>query len=296
MSSCTLKMLRPLLAILTLLILPGSEGLRASADRPSTVTGRLIVHPDFHSDVLNNARAVRVWLPPGYDANRPERYPVLYMHDGQNLFDDATSFVGEWKIDETLTRLIEAESIEPIIVVGIDNMGLARVAEYTVDRGRVRDSEAGGRGGDYMRFIVEELKPFIDSTYATRTDRDSTLVGGSSLGGLISLDLAIAYPEVFARAAVISPSLWWADRATLKRTEGQIERLKSSRLWIDMGTHEGDIIENRPNVHLQNLRDLTEILRAGNIEHRSVEVDGAGHNERAWSARFEQIILYLLNN
>jgi predicted alpha/beta superfamily hydrolase len=289
-------MLNALPAILLLLIAWGSDPARASVERQSTVTGQLVIHADFRSEVLNNARAVRVWLPPGYQAERPERYPVLYMHDGQNLFDDATSFVGEWKIDETLTRLIEAESIEPIIVVGIDNMGLARVAEYTVDRGRVRDSEAGGRGSDYMRFIVEELKPFIDSTYATRTDRASTMVGGSSLGGLISLDLAIAYPEVFARAAVISPSLWWADRATLKRVERQVERLKSSRLWIDMGTLEGDVIENRPNVHLQNLRDLAAILRAGNIDHHSAEVDGAGHNERAWSARFEQIILYLLNN
>ncbi len=282
-------------AIFTLLFSPRSDSVRASSERPSTVTGQLIIHEAFRSEILDNARAIRVWLPPGYDVNRPERYPVLYMHDGQNLFDDATSFVGEWKVDETLTRLVGDKSIEPVIVVGIDNTGMSRVSEYTVDRGRVRESEMGGRGSDYMKFIIDELKPMIDSTYATRPDRDSTMVGGSSLGGLISLDLAIAYPEIFARAAVISPSLWWADRAALKRAESQVERLKSSRIWIDMGTREGDVVENRPNVHLQNLRDLVAILQANNIEHRSVEVEGAEHNERAWSARFEQIMLYLLN-
>ena len=190
------------------------------AQQPHTLTGDIRAHKSFHSKILNNDREVIVYLPPGYDASKNKRYSVFYMHDGQNLFDGATSFIPgqEWRVDETAERLIAAGKIEPLIVVGVYNTK-DRIDEYTP----AADAKykLGGKADLYGRMLVEELKPFIDSQYRTKHDARHTGLMGSSLGGLASLYLALKYPQVFGRAGVVSPSVWFAGRHIVHYVESQ---------------------------------------------------------------------------
>src|SRR6266699_1445032 len=195
-------------AALVVLFVAGTAG----AQQPHTLTGDIRVHKNFHSTILNNDRDVIVYLPPGYQAGLKRRYAVLYLHDGQNLFDGATSFIPgqEWRVDETAQRLIAAGKIEPLIIVGVYNTGKDRINEYTPAEDP--KYKLGGKADLYGRMLVEELKPFIDSHYRTKRDAKSTGLGGSSLGGLVSLYLSLKYSNVFGRAAVVSPSVWFANK------------------------------------------------------------------------------------
>ena len=178
-----------------------------------SLTGDIRTHEKFKSRHLNNERTLIVYLPPDYKKDAERRFPVLYMHDGQNIFDAATSFIGiEWQADEIAERLIKAGRIEPIIIVGIYN-NADRVDEYTPTRDQKR---GGGKGEQYARFLVEEVKPFIDKEYRTKPDRKHTAVAGSSLGGLISLYICRQYPDTFSMCGVISPALMWDDGRILK--------------------------------------------------------------------------------
>lgn len=266
----------------------------ASAQTPHTIVGDVRVHKSFHSNVLNNNRDVLVYLPPGYDANQRQHYPVLYLHDGQNLFDGATSFIPgqEWRVDETAQSLISAEKIEPLIIVGINNMGSDRVNEYTP----VADEKyKGGKADLYGRMIVEELKPFVDATYRTRTDAKDTGLGGSSLGGLVSLYLALKYPKVFGRVAVVSPSVWFANYQIVHF----VEALRSKphlRIWLDIGTREGRN-NDEAGRSINDARMLRDSLikkgwRLGS-DLKYFEVEGAEHSERAWAARLEPVLEFL---
>lgn len=157
------------------------------------------LHENFGSQHLEHARNVLVYLPPGYGANPEQRYPVLYMHDGQNLCNPADAFGGVvWGVDETAQKMILGGEIEPLIIVGIYNSGEKRIDEYTPVR--AQRGQAKGRGGEadrYGRMIIEELKPFVDREYLTRPEREFTGIGGSSLGGLVSLYLGFKRPDVF---------------------------------------------------------------------------------------------------
>lgn len=160
------------------------------------IKGTLKYHPNFPGNGLK-PRDVVVWLPPSYDSSLEKRYPVLYMHDGQNIVDPATSSFGyDWQVDEVADSLINCQSIKEIIVVGIYN---------TPDR--VEEYSHSPLGYKYMSFIVEKLKPFIDAKYRTLLDRENTAAAGSSMGGLISFMMAWCYPEVFSMAACFSPAL-----------------------------------------------------------------------------------------
>jgi len=169
---------------------------------------RLLLHRQFVSGFLPARRDVIVALPPDYLISR-RRYPVLYLQDGQNLFDGSTSFVkgSFWDVQNTSDRLIDEGAIEPLIVVGIYNTGVERMEEYTPMRDR---NLGGGKADLYGRLLVEELKPWVDQTYRTLDGPAHTGVGGSSLGGLVSLYLGLTLPQVFGRLAVLSPSVWWA--------------------------------------------------------------------------------------
>ena len=244
-------------------------------------------HERFHSEFLAHDRDVLVWLPPGYDWTE-RRYPVLYMHDGQNLFEPDTAFTkGEhWRIGETATTLIAAGRIEAPIIVGIYNTGEARVDEYTpTDDVKL----GGGLADDYGRLIVDELKPLIDRTYRTRSDRESTGIAGSSLGGLVSLHLAFSHPAVFGRAAALSPSVWWGRKAILK-TIRQSRAKPPLRLWVDMGTAEG-------RRGLDDARLLKAALVGvgfvvgGDLHY--AEYEGATHSEQAWSERVGPMLEWL---
>lgn len=261
---------------------------RTHPERVHTLTGDIRFHHGFHSRFLAQDRDLIVYLPPGYRKTRTKRYPVLYLHDGQNLFDGATSFIPgrDWQVDETAERLIEAGQIEPLIIVGIYNTGMDRVDEYTPtldDR-----LKKGGSADWYGRMLVEELKPFIDSSYRTRNSRENTGLGGSSLGGLVSLYLGLKYPRVFGKLAIISPSAWWDHRMIIHEVES-LEKKPDLRIWLDIGTAEGEAIKALPP-----LRDAL-IDKGWKLDEdlRYFEAADAVHDERAWADRVEPVLRFL---
>jgi predicted alpha/beta superfamily hydrolase len=254
----------------------------------STSTLNLVRHEGFHSAFLPDDRHVTVYLPPGYDPTADDRYPVLYLHDGQNLFDPAAAFKkGEhWRVGETATALIEARRIPPLIIVGVDNTGPKRLFEYT----HTHDRRRGGGGADaYGQLLVQELKPFIDQTYRTRPDPATTGLGGSSLGGLVSLYLGLKYPDVFSRLAVMSPSVWW-DRRSILRHVRDARPKPRLRIWVDIGTREG-------RYHVDNAQLLkVGLMKNGWVEGDDLhyeEVAGGTHSEGAWAARFDRVLQFL---
>ncbi len=237
----------------------------------------------LYSPELDNRRNVITYLPPSYGTGE-RRYPVIYMHDGQNLFDEVTSFAEEWGVDNTMEALGEI-GLEAI-VVGVFNTGENRLAEYSP----FEDAEGRGGAGDrYLDFLVDTLKPRIDRDFRTRPDRDHTLVIGSSMGGLISLYAFFRRPEVFGKAAVMSPSLWFADRAVFPFVEAA--PYTPGKLYLDVGTREG-------KTTVADARHLREILlRKEYRRHRDlvyVEQRGADHSEAAWRQRLHYAIDFLL--
>lgn len=257
------------------------------ARRVSTATGNLRL---VEIDKGDAKRTVRVWLPPDYESNAQGRYPVLYMQDGQNCFDAATSAFGhEWRIDETLTTLIGERSIAPLIVVAIDNAGERRIDEYTphFDRGR------GGKGEEYERFVVETVKPYIDANFRTRPQREHTFAGGSSLGGLISLDMARRYDRVFGGAMALSPSLWWAGEALTADFGRDADPHRPRRLFVSMGAREGGEPEARAR-YTEQVERFGRIVSGKNTTVR-VMIDPEGeHNEASWARQFPEAIRHLL--
>jgi predicted alpha/beta superfamily hydrolase len=248
---------------------------------------RYRVH-EFHSEILPDDRVVSVYLPRQYMEQEERRFPVLYLQDGQNLFDGHTSYIAgrTWQAHATADRLNQEGEIEPLILVGVANTGLRRMAEYTP----TRDFKmGGGEGRSYGRLIVEELKPFIDRTYRTLDGPGNTGLGGSSLGGLISLYLGFEYPEVFGKLAVMSPSLWWDQRSLLGYVE-QVEPKPDLRIWLDMGTAEGAR-------HLRDTDLLNSVLlkrgwRSG-VDLVYVKAAGGVHDEDAWAGRFGDVLRFL---
>jgi predicted alpha/beta superfamily hydrolase len=250
-----------------------------------TLTGDVRTHEGFHSRYLEHDRTIIVYLPPGYDPQTADRYPVLYLHDGQNVFDRATSIGDEWHVDEAAQTLILAGEIAPLIVVGIYNSGVHRIDEYTPSP----SVDGGGQADDYGRMLVEELKPFIDDTYKTLPSAASTAIGGSSLGGLLTMHLGIKYPTAFNRLAVMSPSVWWDDRVILREVEALPGKLPL-RVWLDAGTAEGEQV-------IGDARALRDALvakgwRVGE-DLAYLEAPGGEHNERSWSARIGSVLRFL---
>jgi predicted alpha/beta superfamily hydrolase len=251
---------------------------------------RIRLHPRFASRYLSTPRDIVVYLPPGYDAGGAP-CSVLYLQDGQNLFDPRTAFGGQdWRVDVTADDLILRGAIEPLIVVGIYNAGVRRISEYTPTKDARR--RKGGKGDRYARMITQELKPFIDREYRTRTSAAHTGVGGSSLGGLVSLETGLLYPRIFGRLAILSPSVWWDNRSILEMVRAYKSETRA-RIWLDSGTDEGDA----PDAGLADLRMLCRALtekgwREG-VDLCCTVVPGAAHNEGAWAARFGDVLQYL---
>jgi len=265
------------------------------AQQPHTITGNISVHKNFYSKILNNSRDLLVYLPPGYNANKKQRYDVFYMHDGQNLFDGATSFIPgqEWHADETAQQLINENKIEPLIIVGIYNKGKDRANEYTPAEDQ--KYKVGGKADLYGRMLVEELKPFIDHNYRTLHDPDHTGLGGSSLGGIVSLYVGLKYPKTFGRLAVISPSVWFADYQIVKFVEALPAQPKA-RIWLDIGTKEGRDAKEAAETVASTERLNEALIKKGWKPAKDLnyfEAEGAEHSERAWAARLPQVLLYL---
>jgi predicted alpha/beta superfamily hydrolase len=235
------------------------------------------------SPELRNRRTVDVYLPSSYAGSR-RRYPVLYMQDGQNLSDPAQAFAGTWELPRALEQLA-LEGLEPI-VVGIHNIGTGRASEYSP----FRDSRhGGGRGERYVQFIARTLKPRIDRRFRTDPGRESTVIGGSSLGGLIALYAFMRHARVFGRALVMSPALWFGDR----RIFPFIERstiVPRGRLYVDVGTAEG-------MEALRDARRLHRLLiarRYDSLTLRYLEAEGAPHAESTWGERLPGALRFLL--
>jgi predicted alpha/beta superfamily hydrolase len=248
---------------------------------------RLRLHRQFVSAFLPARRDVIIALPPDY-FHSIRRYPVLYLQDGQNLFDGATSFVkgSFWDVQTTTDRLIDASAIEPLIVVGVYNTGIERMEEYTAMRDR---NLGGGKANFYGRLLVEELKPWVDQNYRTLDGPEHTGVGGSSLGGLVALYLGLTWPQVFGRLAVLSPSVWWAQGEMLQ----YVRRMRPEprpRIWLDIGLAEGPAM-------IKKCDELHRLLeRRGwrhGIEMRYLRVPGGRHNEDAWAKRVDPFLRFL---
>ncbi len=259
----------------------------------STLTGDVRFHPGVKSAHFGNERTIAVYLPPGYDSSPEQRFPVLYLHDGNNVFDAATSFAGvEWGADETAERLIRAGEIPPVILVGIANTS-RRMFEYTP---WPDDKHGGGEGDAYLDFVVGTVKPMIDATYHTKPDRVHTGIAGSSLGGLISAYAVLTRPDTFGFGAALSPSVWWGDRAILKLV-GSADVSPRGRLWVDMGGREGRALRPGDDESLEDFRAFVAALRSRGFEEgvnlKSLEVADGQHNEAAWAARFDQVLRFL---
>ena len=231
---------------------------------------------------------MRVYVPPMYEAEAERHFSVLYMHDGQNLFDPATSFIPGtyWHLGETADALSVAGVMEPLIIVGIYNSGEKRIDEYTP----VGDTRLGGGHADqYGAMLVEELKPFIDSLYRTLQGAPHCGMGGASLGGLVTLYLGLQYPDVFSRLAVMSPSVWWRNRAILSTVAG-ITSKPALRIWLDIGLQESA----RAAPDAQALRDglIAKGWQLG-VDLSYTEAAEGVHSESAWAQRAGAMLMFL---
>jgi len=253
--------------------------------RPVTgqIVGNIRVLPDVASPELGNTRDIQVYLPPSY-RHSGRHYPVIYMHDGQNLFDPSVSFAGEWGVDDTLEGL-GSEGVEAI-VVAVPNMAEERIDEYSP----FRDArKGGGRGDAYVDFLVRTLKPEIDRRFRTRHEPTHTGIMGSSMGGLISLYAYFREPSIFGFAGAMSPSLWFAGGAIFEYVERHANW--SGRIYLDVGTQEGRAAVRHARLMARLLRRTASRPRL-NIMY--VEGRGAIHHESAWAGRFERAIRFLL--
>jgi len=248
------------------------------------VVGTLQITEPIASSHVRDHRPLFVLLPDSYEADAGRHYPVLYMHDGQNLFSDDIAFGREWQVDEAMNRL-QTLGLQAIIV-GIPNAGEARVAEYSPF---VDASGRGGHGDAYLKFVVEEVIPLVDSRYRSIPTRAGRGMLGSSMGGLISLYGFFQYPETFGFVGAMSPAAWFADRALLE-TIDQCPFV-TGRLYLDIGTEEGP-------EHVAHARTLHQLLLAKGYRQGEslfyVEEDDAAHDESAWARRLRTALYFLL--
>ncbi len=251
--------------------------------RPNTAgTGVHVLQRDFEIPGLDRKRRLRIYLPPDYEASE-RRYPVLYMHDGQNLFDEATSYAGEWGIDETLDQLFNERDLA-LIVVGIDNGGDKRMNELSP---WPNGDFGAAEGHEYMEFVVNDVKDYVDRNYRTLPDAANTAIMGSSMGGLISHYAVFEYPEVFTKAGIFSPSYWFSDEVWDYSHPHKLS--PDARLYVLMGEDEGgEGVRNmqRMTARLAEL-GLTKDALASRV------VPGGEHNEAFWRAEFAAAITWL---
>jgi len=264
----------------------------AAVNSPDDVTPhpRLSLHKAFKSRYIPNDRNVIVYVPPGYEDDPHRTYPVLYLHDGQNLFDGRTSFVRDrtWQVREHADVAIEAGEVEPLVIVGIYNTGDRRLAEYTHE---YNWQMGGGEADSYGKLITQELMPFIARHYRVHQGRENTGLGGSSLGGLVSLYLGLRYPAIFGKLAVMSPSVWWNHKSILGYLNEHAPQVwERPRVWLDVGDREGQ----------KTLRDVEHLARRlkangwkpGEDFHFE-KVEGGTHDESSWSTRVSPMLKFL---
>lgn len=248
----------------------------------NSATGNMRYHHNYSDPKLRFTRDVFVWLPPSYEKKPGKHYPVLYMHDGQNLFDGSLSgFVGaEWRMDEVTDSLIKTRSVEEIIIVGISNTK-DRWAEYS----------GLPKGRDYADFVVNNLKPFIDKNYRTKPDRENTAVMGSSMGGLISFYFVLWHPEVFSKAAMLSGGFVYDEAKIIDRINTIKLPEQSIKLYFDCGDKELD------NYFLPANKIMFDVLNQRGVKQIEFVTEyGAKHNENEWAKRIWKPLVYMFGN
>ncbi|HMB82993.1 MAG TPA: alpha/beta hydrolase-fold protein, partial [Terriglobales bacterium] len=273
---------------------------RKPKTKPATTTampvssGSLWLH-ELDSRIFGNTRLVRVWLPPDYEGWGATRYPVLYLNDGQNLFDPATAFAGvHWQVGETAARLIAEEKIRPLIIVGIDNTK-NRACEYIPYKSR-DPRVLNAKGKCYPDFLQREVMPLIEERYSVLKGPENRGLGGSSLGGLMALYTQLAAPGVFGRLLIESPSLFVANRKILE--ESRRFRSWSARTYLGMGTREVGHAEKDERI-VGDVRELETILREAGLDEQRLKVrieEGGSHSETAWAARFPEALEFLYSS
>lgn len=233
-----------------------------------------ILSDSFYIPQLNRYRRIWICLPKDYN-NSQTRYPVLYMHDGQNLFDDNTAFAGEWGIDESLNSLI-SQGNQSSIVVGIDNGGNNRINEYSP---WINSNYGGGEGEKYMKFIIETLKPHIDSLFRTLSDRENTGILGSSMGGLISFYGGLKYQEIFSKIGIFSPSFWFSQDCYSYAE--QATKRANMKMYFLAGGQESGVGESCKNM-------IKSLKKAGFTDEEMLlkEVPSGQHSEWFWKQEF----------
>ena len=273
-------------------IITPDANIPASAVNPTSgsnsLPSRLYRHKQFASRLIDEKHDFIVYVPRAFNEDPNRLFPVLFLHDGQNLFDPETSYFkgNYWRVGETADAVIESGEVEPLVIVGIYNAGPKRVDDYTP----VEDRRLGGGKADaYGQMVVEELRPFVAQNYRTLPGPANCGMGGSSLGGLVTIYLGMRYPDVFGKLAVLSPSVWWRDRVIL----GFVERLgqkTGQKIWLDIGTNEG----RRALTDVRSLKRL--LLKKGwrmgkDLEYR--EIEGGKHTEYAWADRVGPLLKFL---
>jgi predicted alpha/beta superfamily hydrolase len=244
-----------------------------------SIRGTVKYHLQLSGEGLTHKRDIIVWLPPSYEKNTKKHYPVLYMNDGQNIFDPTTAFTGyDWRVDEVADSLIALKRIEEIIIVGIYNSP-DRLPEYS-------DSDLGKA---YMNFVINDVKSLVDSTYRTKPSKEHTGIIGSSLGGLSSLLLAWKRPDIFGMAGCISPSFWYDDEKTLKEIREYSGHKKNIKIYLDCGGREKELISG--------YKRMVEILRTkGYKKGKDLDytLDSKGtHSEHYWSKRVWRPLVFM---
>lgn len=268
-----------------------------SVPQHSSVTGDLRLH-EFQSRIFRNTRMLRVWLPPRYDApeNETRHYPVLYLNDGQNLFDRMTAYTGvEWGVDETADRLIRQEEIPPIVIVGIDNAQNDRIKEYIPYRS-LQPRILWPKGSYYPEFLIREVMPFLSQRYRVARGPENTGLGGSSLGALISLYTVMQRPGIFGRLLLESPSLQISQRQILKNSRS-FEQWPE-KIFLAIGTRESGR-EDKDRQFVEDVRELERVLRRSGLDDKRLRVridEGATHSEGEWARRFPEALTFLFGS
>ena len=253
---------------------------------------------DFPSRVFRNERKLRVWLPPDYHSlqNQQHNYPVLYLNDGQNLFDPATSFTGtDWRAGQTAEILIREGKVPPLILVGIDNAQVERIKEYLPYRS-FRPAVFRPLGKRYPDFLMSDVMPFIEARFRIARGPENTGLGGSSLGALIALFTVIERPGIVGRLLAESPSLFFAHRRLLRRSRRV--RQWPAKIYLGIGTRESGRAE-KDQRFVEDVRELERSLRRAGLGDDRLRVrieEGAAHNEAEWAKRFSEALAFLFGS
>lgn len=254
-------------------------------ERKHTATENVkIISEKFEIPQLKTTRRIWIYLPKDYETSH-KKYDVMYLQDAQNLFDDATSYAGEWQVDETLNKIFEKTG-KSLIVVGIDNGGEKRIEELSPYKNA---KYGGGNGDNYVKFIVETLKPYIDKNYRTKPQRKFTTIGGSSLGSLISVYAAVKYPETFGKVLAFSSAFWFNAKELNEFISSSKVNLKQQKYYFIQGKHEDEDMEEQTNRVIENLKSKN--VKPKNI-FLKIDEDGK-HNEMYWRREFEGAVLWL---